>query len=181
MASNGGISYRSEQKNEGILFPSQQNQRGREKKTKYETKLSTCENAFRRTRMETNKSTPELTAIAVPRLVLVHETSTNGWRLPSSHEQIKRATQSSAAAAAMAPRSGRERETRSELTWLVPYDAWEARKSGRFLRRGSEAWEFRKGFGGVDRGTKREWKETVDPPCTQGRREGEQMRGGCFR
>lgn len=79
MSSNGGISYRSEQKKRGHLvsFPTK-SARNRKKKPKYETKLSTCENAFRRTRMETNKSTPELSAIAVPRLVLVHETSMNG-------------------------------------------------------------------------------------------------------
>lgn len=177
MAWNGGISYRSEQKKTraSCFLPNKISAGGTKEKPKYETKLSTCENAFWRTRMETNKSPPDSRVNsdrAVPRLVLVHETSMNGWRVPTNRLNAQRK------AAPLPPPWHREavakQETRSELTWLVPYDdgdAWEARKSGRFLRRGSEAWEFRKGFG-EDRGTKREWKETVDP-----RREGEQMRG----
>jgi hypothetical protein len=71
------LPIRTKKRGHLVSFPTK-SARNRKKKPKYETKLSTCENAFRRTRMETNKSTPELSAIAVPRLVLVHETSTNG-------------------------------------------------------------------------------------------------------
>lgn len=163
------LPIRTKKRGHLVSFPTK-SARNRKKKPKYETKLSTCENAFRRTRMETNKSTPELSAIAVPRLVLVHETSTNGWRLPTNRLNAQRK-----AAPPPPPRSGRE--TRSELTWLVPYDAWEARKSGRFLRRGSEAWEFRKGFVGEDRGTETGMERNGG--STQGGRT--DARRGCFR
>lgn len=98
MASNGGISYRSEQKNEGILFPSQQNQRGTEKKTKVRNQIK---HMWKRVPKNTNGNKQVDSRAISDRGSAARIGPWNQHeRVTPSHEQIKRATQSSAAAAA---------------------------------------------------------------------------------